>query len=67
MNQVVTDLALKYAQALTEFHFLETHANESGLCEDLYKFRDARDELYDAQNALDAAARMLATSNDYYR
>jgi len=62
MNQEVETLAMAYAQLLIEYHVLEQHCKTSDLQQDKAAFRNARDAMYDAQNALDAACVAAASA-----
>lgn len=59
MNYTVQELALKYAEALVEFH----EATQSDVCDKDRWVREARDAMYDAQSALDAACERQAELN----
>ena len=56
MNSTVQELALAYAAALTEYH----EAMQSDVCDRERWVRSARDAMYDAQNALNAACERAA-------
>jgi hypothetical protein len=55
----VQTLALRYAQALVEFH----EAQQSDVCDKDRWVREARDAMYDAQNTLNEAAEREAALN----
>ena len=69
MTYTVQELALRYAEALVRFHEVNYHvesarmAHGSALREDELELRRARDEMYDAQNALNDAAQHHAEQN----
>lgn len=66
MTYTVQELALQYAEKLVEFHELDLHVKAAGanaLRQDVSALRVARDELYDAQDALNAAALRSAEMN----
>ena len=56
MTYTVQELALQYAAKLVEFH----EAQKSDVCDREQWVRRARDEMYDAQNALNAACERAA-------
>jgi hypothetical protein len=56
LNYTVQELALQYAEKLVAYH----EALQSDWCDKDRAVRVARDELYDAQNALDDAAERAA-------
>ena len=59
MNYTVQELALKYAEALVEYH----EAQNSTVCDKDRWVREARDAMHDAQNALDEACARQAELN----
>jgi hypothetical protein len=66
MTYTVQELALQYAERLVEFHELDQHvraAGEAALRQDVSELRMARDRMYDAQDALNAAALQQAEMN----
>ena len=63
MNKVYSAEALRYAECLVAFHEATLFANKSGLREDTLYARVARDMMYDAQNALNAACEKAAQTN----
>ena len=56
MNYTVQELALKYAEALVEYH----EANRSDVCDKARWVREATNAMYAAQNALNAACERQA-------
>ena len=56
MNYTVQELALQYADKLTEYH----EAMQSDVCDKERWVRTARDQLYLAQNVLNAACERAA-------
>jgi hypothetical protein len=56
MNYTVQELALQYAEKLVAYH----EAMQSDWCNKERALRAARDEMYDAQNALDYACERAA-------
>jgi hypothetical protein len=56
MNYTVQELALHYANTLVEYH----EAMQSDVCDKERWVRSARDAMYDAQNALNAACERAA-------
>jgi len=59
MNYTVQELALKYAEALVEYH----EANRSDVCDKARWVREATNALYAAQNALNDACERQAELN----
>ena len=59
MNFTVQELAMKYAEALVEYH----EAQNSTVCDKDRWVREARDAMYDAQNALNEACERQAELN----
>ena len=59
MTYTVQELALRYAEALVEYH----EANRSDVCDKARWVREARDAMYDAQTALNAACERQAELN----
>lgn len=57
MNETVKALALAYAECLVEFHEVNELVGHSPLRENHAAVRRAYEELVDAQNRLDDAAR----------
>ena len=60
MNYTVQELALQYAEKLVDFH----QANQSSAYDKEQWVRRARDEMYDAQNALNEACERTAFMPD---
>lgn len=63
MTYTVQELALQYAEALTEYHELQTHvaaAGDAALRQDQSALRIARDEMYAAHAALNEACQHAA-------
>lgn len=56
MNYTVQELALQYAEKLTAYH----EAMQSNVCDKERWVRTARNEMYDAQNALSTACERAA-------
>jgi hypothetical protein len=56
MNSTVQELALRYAETLTEYH----EAQQSDVCDRERWVRTARDAMYNAQTALSQACASLA-------
>lgn len=69
MTYTVQELALQYAEKLVRFHEVNRHveytrmAHGRVLPEDELALRRARDDMYDAQNALNDAAQYQAEQN----
>ena len=69
MTYTVQELALQYAESLVRFHEVNYHvesarkAHGAALREDELELRRARDEMYDAQNALNWACERQAEQN----
>lgn len=59
MTYTVQELALKYAAALVEYH----EAQKSNVCDRERWVRTARDAMYNAQTALNAACERQAHMN----
>jgi hypothetical protein len=59
MTYSVQELALQYAEKLTEYH----EAQKSDVCDKERWVRTARDEMYLAQTALNAACERAAELN----
>ena len=59
MNYTVQELALRYAEALVEYH----EANRSDVCDKARWVREATNALYAAQNALNDACERQAELN----
>ena len=59
MTYTVQELALKYAEALVEYH----EANRSDVCDKARWVREATNALYAAQNALNDACERQAEMN----
>ena len=56
MTYTVQELALQYAETLVAYH----EANQSDVCDQEQWVRRARDEMYDAQTALNTACERAA-------
>ena len=69
MTYTVQELALQYAETLVRYHEVNQHveaarkAHGTALREDELELRRARDDMYDAQNALNAACERAAEQN----
>lgn len=69
MTYTVQELALQYAESLVRFHEVNQHVEGArknfgqALREDEMELRRARDEMYDAQNALNTACERQAELN----
>jgi DnaJ-domain-containing protein 1 len=59
MTYTVQELALKYAEALVEYH----EANRSDVCDKARWVREATNAMYAAQNALNGACERQAELN----
>jgi hypothetical protein len=59
MTYTVQELALQYAEKLVEYH----EAQKSDVCDKERWIRTARDEMYMAQNTLNAACKRAAELN----
>jgi hypothetical protein len=56
MNYTVQELALRYAETLTEYH----EAMQSDVCDKERWVREARDAMYNAQTVLSQACKSAA-------
>lgn len=63
MNQVIKDLAMRYAECLIKYHEISYHCEGSDMPEDLELLQERYDEMIRARGELSQVARSFAERN----